>query len=164
MPKYKLKLTLNDGSEVITSNEIEIPVAVKANETLIGGESLLTSLTVDNVKYKTSTNAYSQLKGMTSIAASATSTISVSNLTNYKYIIIRAYYSNQQNHTAIMLPTKFLRAFYTGSSTSGTLYNLPLTYSASAVRWVRFGFPSDTQVFIANGSAACYYGIWGYND
>ena len=164
MPKYKLKLTLNDGSEVVTSNEIEIPVAVKANEALSSGEALLTSITVDNVRYKTSVNTYTQLKTMTSIAANGTTTISVGNLTNYKYIIIRAYYSNQQNHTAIMLPTKFLRAFYTGSSTSGTLYNLPLTYSASAVRWCRFGFPSDTQIFIANGSAACYYGIWGYND
>ncbi len=164
MPNYKLKLTLNDGSEVVTSNEIEIPVAVKANETLSSGEALLTSITVDNVRYKTSANTYSQLKAMTNISASGTTTVSVSNLTNYKYIILRAYYSNAQNHTAIMLPTKFLRAFYTGSTTSGTLLNLQVTYSATATRWIRFGFPSDTQVFVANGSAACYYGIWGYND
>ena len=71
------------------------------------------SITKSGVTYTYDANAlylvdepsegYTQLKAMTSIAASGTSTITVSNLTNYKYIIIRAYYS-AVNNTASNAP------------------------------------------------------------
>ena len=147
------------------SNVIKV---TKAQYTTLKSGGTVSGYTYDNnalYLVDEPTEGYTQLKAMTSVAGSTSTTWTVSDMTNYKYIIIRIYYNAVNMNTSVMLPVSYLRGIYNSDSPTGALLNIPYPYSATALRWLRFGFPSNTQIYVNNTqSVNLYCGIYGYND